>query len=113
MGYAVREEMTYEDGKGFYNSGFHKYMLPTADDRPEIESILIKSSDPAGPFQAKGIGECGVIPTAAAILSAVEDAIGIRFYEIPLTPGRVLAKIKEHYGDVAKIAGKKIVSARI
>lgn len=113
VGYAVREEMTYEDGKGFYNSGFHKYMLPTADDRPEIESILIESSDPAGPFQAKGIGECGVIPTAAAILSAVEDAIGIRFYEIPLTPGRVLAKIKEHYGDVAKIAGKKIVSARI
>lgn len=98
VGYATREEMTYVDGKGFYNSGFHTYMLPTADDRPEIQSILIEESDPNGPFGLKGIGECGVIPTAPAIVSAVEDAIGIRFYEIPLTPERVLNKIIEKYG---------------
>ncbi len=100
VGYACREEMTYVDGKGFYNSGFHKYMLPTADDAPEIKSILVESNDPKGIFGIKGVGEVGVCPTAPAIVSAVEDAVGIRFYEIPMTPGRVLGKIKEVYGGV-------------
>ena len=99
VGYACREEMTYVDNKGFYNDGFHKYMLPTADDYPEIISVLVESNDPKGTFGIKGIGEVGVCPTAPAIVSAVENATGIRFYEIPMTPGRVMAKIKEAYPD--------------
>jgi xanthine dehydrogenase molybdenum-binding subunit len=99
VGYAIREEMTYEEGKGFYNDSYHKYMLPTMDEMPELDTIIVDAFDPAGPYGAKGIGECGVVPTAPAIVSAVEDAIGISFYEIPLTPGRVLKKIKEVYGD--------------
>ena len=94
VGLAVREEMTYEEGKGFYNTGFHKYMLPTADDHPEIISILVESNDPKGTFGMKGIGEVGCIPTLPAIFSAVEDATGVRFEEAPLTPDRVLAGLK-------------------
>lgn len=94
VGYAVREEMTYVEGKGFYNKGFHSYMLPTADDRPEIESILVENPDPSGVFGIIGIGECGVNPTLAAIGNAVEDATGVRFHEFPLTPARVLAGLK-------------------
>lgn len=94
VGYAVREEMTYVEGKGFYNKGFHSYMLPTADDHPEIESILVENPDPSGVFGIIGIGECGVNPTLAAIGNAVEDATGVRFHEFPLTPGRVLAGLK-------------------
>lgn len=94
VGWAVREEMTYEEGKGFYNTGFHKYMLPTADDHPEIISILVESNDPKGTFGMKGIGEVGCIPTLPAIFSAVEDATGVRFAEAPLTPDRVLAGLK-------------------
>ena len=86
--------MTYVEGKGFYNKGFHSYMLPTADDRPEIESILVENPDPSGVFGIIGIGECGVNPTLAAIGNAVEDATGVRFHEFPLTPGRVLAGLK-------------------
>ena len=101
VGYAVREEMTYVDGpgKGFYNEGFHKYMLPTADDRPEIEAILVESNDPKGVYGIKGIGEVGVCPTLPAVASAVEDATGIRFHEFPMTPGRVLAEIRKVYGE--------------
>lgn len=101
VGYAVREEMTYVDGKGFYNDGFHKYMLPTADDRPEIIPILVESNDPKGIYGIKGIGEVGVCPTVPAITAAVENATGIRFTEVPLTPGRVLQKIREVYGEDA------------
>lgn len=86
--------MTYEEGKGFYNTGFHKYMLPTADDHPEIISILVESNDPKGTFGMKGIGEVGCIPTLPAIFSAVEDATGVRFEEAPLTPDRVLEGLK-------------------
>lgn len=103
IGYAIREEMTYIDGKGFYNEGIHKYMLATADDIPEMDTILVESNDPAGPFGVKGIGETGLICTAPAILSAVEDAIGIRFYEFPLTPGRVLEGINEARKNGANI----------
>ena len=94
VGYALREEMTYVEGKGFYNDGLHKYMLPTADDRPEITTILVESHDPAGVFGLKGVGETGVCATLPAIFSAVEDATGVRFTEAPLTPGRVLAGLK-------------------
>ncbi|MGI6492584.1 MAG: xanthine dehydrogenase family protein molybdopterin-binding subunit [Pelotomaculum sp.] len=95
MGYVLREELSYVDGKGFYNDGYHKYMLPTIGDMPELDVILLESNDPEGPCGVKGLGEGGTVPTAPAILSAVEDAIGIRFYEFPLTPGRVLAAINE------------------
>lgn len=94
VGYVAREEMTYEEGKGFYNEGFHKYMLPTADDYPEIVPIMVETNDYKGVYGIKGIGEVGLCGVAAAILSAVEDATGVRFEETPLTPGRVLAGLK-------------------
>lgn len=103
MGYVLREELTYVDGKGFYNDGYHKYMLPTAGDMPELDVIVLESNDPNGPCGIKGLGEGGTVPTAPAILSAVEDAIGIRFYEFPLTPGRVLSGINEARKNGANI----------
>lgn len=57
---------------------------------PQIETILVETNEPSGPFGAKGVGECGLVPTAAAIASAVENAIGVRFHEIPITEERVL-----------------------
>jgi xanthine dehydrogenase molybdenum-binding subunit len=56
---------------------------------PEIAIQLIETVDEAGPFGAKGLGESGVIPVAAAVANAVKDAIGIRLTELPLTPERV------------------------
>lgn len=94
IGGALREEMAYVDKKGFYNDGFHKYMLPTAGDVPEIIPIIVESCDPTGPYNLKGVAECSAIPTAAAVVSAVEDATGVRFHHLPLTPGRVLAGLR-------------------
>jgi CO/xanthine dehydrogenase Mo-binding subunit len=45
--------------------------------------------DAAGPFGAKGLGESGVIPVAAAVANAVKDAVGVRLTELPMTPERV------------------------
>lgn len=95
IGYALREEITFDENCVPYNDSIHKYMLPTAGDVPVIESIIVEANDPLGPFGAKGVAECSVVPTAPAIVSAVEDATGIRFLELPLTPVRVLQGINE------------------
>lgn len=99
IGYALREEMLFNPDTGScYSGSYHKYMVPTFKDMPELDTIICEVDDPSGPFGAKSVGECGLVPTAAAIASAVEDAIGIRFSEFPLTPSRVKAKIDEVYG---------------
>ena len=56
----------------------------------------IETDDQHGPFGAKGIGEPGLVPTAPAIANAVYDAIGIRIRDLPITPEKVLAALKEN-----------------
>lgn len=51
--------------------------------------------EPTGPFGAKGIGEAALASVSAAIGNAIYNAIGIRFTELPITPEKVLAAIKE------------------
>ena len=68
---------------------FMDYAVLKADDMPEIVVRLIESIDAEGPFGAKGLGESGVIPIAAAVRNAIKDAIGARFAELPITAERV------------------------
>jgi xanthine dehydrogenase molybdenum-binding subunit len=69
------------------------YAMFKADDMPEIVVRLIESIDAEGPFGAKGLGESGVIPVAAAVRNAIKDALGVRFNELPITPERVRAAV--------------------
>lgn len=96
IGYALSEEIKYDEKGRQLESSLHKYMLPTADDVPEIEALLVEANDPTGPFGAKGVGECGLVPTAPAITNAIYDATGIRFYEIPVTEEKMFKALKEH-----------------
>lgn len=95
IGYATSEEILYNEKGKQLNNSIHKYMLPTAEDTPEIDAIIIESDDPTGPFGAKGVGETGLVPTAGAIANAVYNAIGIRFKEIPITPERVYKALQK------------------
>jgi CO/xanthine dehydrogenase Mo-binding subunit/aerobic-type carbon monoxide dehydrogenase small subunit (CoxS/CutS family) len=72
----------------------HDYLIPTVGDVPEIECILVEDPEPAGPYGAKGVGEPALVPTAPAILGAIDDAVGVRITHIPATPDRVLAAIR-------------------
>jgi CO/xanthine dehydrogenase Mo-binding subunit len=89
IGMALMEE--FFPGKG---ENLHDYLIPSAGDVPEIESILIEDPSSIGPFGAKGIGEQAVIPTAPAILNAIHDAVGVRIHTVPATPDRVRAAIR-------------------
>ena len=61
----------------------------TALDAPEIVPIIVEAPHPEGPYGAKGIGEPVLSPTAPAIANAVEDAIGVRIHDLPLTCEKV------------------------
>ena len=95
VGYATSEEIRYDAKGRQLHDSLHKYMVLTAEDVPEIDAILIEANDPSGPFGAKGVGETGLVPTAGAIANAVYDAIGVRFYEIPLTEEKVYNALKQ------------------
>jgi CO/xanthine dehydrogenase Mo-binding subunit len=88
LGYALSEELRIDEGR-VLNPQFMEYALLTAADMPEIVIHLIETVDEAGPFGAKGLGESGVIPVAAAVANAVKDAVGVRLTELPMTPERV------------------------
>jgi CO/xanthine dehydrogenase Mo-binding subunit len=88
LGYALSEELRIEEGR-VINPQFMEYALLTAADMPDIVVHLIETVDAAGPFGAKGLGESGVIPVAAAVANAVKDAVGVRLTELPMTPERV------------------------
>jgi CO/xanthine dehydrogenase Mo-binding subunit len=88
LGYALTEELVIRDGR-VLNPQFMEYALVPPSDMPEIAIRFIETVDESGPFGAKGLGESGVIPVAAAVANAVKDAIGVRLTTLPLHPERV------------------------
>lgn len=94
IGYALMEQLVLKNGK-VINPDFRDYKILTAADVPDIEAVTIETEDPFGPFGAKGIGEPGLVPTAPAIANAIYDAIGVRIKDLPITPEKILAALKE------------------
>ncbi len=96
IGNALFERMVYDRGAQPLTTNFADYLLPTATELPGIEVFMLTSPSPLNPLGVKGVGECGVIPAAAAIVSAVEDALkpfNVRIGETPLCPGTILSRI--------------------
>ncbi|RLD26600.1 MAG: xanthine dehydrogenase family protein molybdopterin-binding subunit, partial [Bacteroidetes bacterium] len=94
IGYALTEEMIYEEGV-LKNPSFHGYKILTTTDMPSVNFYPIETFDEAGPYGAKGASEAPLIPTAAAIANAVSNALDIRFYSLPITAEKVLKALSE------------------
>ena len=94
QGYALSEELIYEEGK-LVSPSFSEYLIPTSMDMPDIQCIILESRSGLGPFGAKGIGEPSLTPVAPAIANAVADAIGTRVFDLPITPEKVVQAIRE------------------
>lgn len=95
MGFALYEDISLSNGK-IENNSYSKYIIPTSMDVPKLERIIVEYPDETGPYGAKGIGEPVMLPAAPAILNAIYDAIGVRFYEIPVTQEKVIAALSKH-----------------
>jgi CO/xanthine dehydrogenase Mo-binding subunit len=94
LGYALTEELCLNDEGRILNAEFSDYGIPVAQQAPPIETILLESPLPAGPFGAKGIGEIGLFAIAPAVANALHDACGVRITDLPMRPEKVLALLE-------------------
>lgn len=81
------------------NPDLLEYKVPLACDMPDIDTIIVSSKDPKGPFGAKEGGLTVRMNAYSAVASAVANATGKLFKELPLTPDRVLEMLEEEKGD--------------
>ena len=89
LGYALLEDFVVRAGRTLTPS-LSEYLIPTACDFPETQVIILESGSGVGPFGAKCIGEPALTPAAPAVANAVADALGVRIYDLPITPEKVL-----------------------
>ena len=95
IGWALNEEYIYgPDGK-LQNAGFLDYRMPVASDVPMIDAIIVEVPNPRHPYGVRGVGETPIVPPMAAIANAIENATGIRFTDLPMSPPKVLKALKE------------------
>jgi nicotinate dehydrogenase large molybdopterin subunit len=94
LGYALTEDMAIEDGY-VQAALFASYLIPNAQDFPDVLVGIVESGEGKGPLGARGIGEPPIGNVAATIASAIQDAIGVRPAQLPMTPERILALLDE------------------
>ena len=91
LGYALLERRTMDETEGrVINPNLEDYKMVSSFELPEIETIIVEPITPMNNVGGKGLGEPPTVPTAAAVANAVAHALGLRIYELPLAPDRVL-----------------------
>jgi CO/xanthine dehydrogenase Mo-binding subunit len=93
LGYAVLEELITENGK-VLTANLGDYRIPCTRDLPALQTVLVEDRSGPGPFAAKQIGENGIIATAPAIANALDAAVGVRLFDIPLTAEKIYLALK-------------------
>ncbi|MFH1118915.1 MAG: selenium-dependent xanthine dehydrogenase [Bacteroidota bacterium] len=83
LGYALSEDLPMKDGQ-LVSAKMRDLKILRAKDMPEIVVLGVEVKDPVGPYGAKGLGEIGLVPTAAAVANAMRDWDGRRRFELPL-----------------------------
>lgn len=94
MGYALYEEFVVDHGYVVTDT-LRKCHVPRITQAPDIVPLIVEDPHPLGPFGAKGMAELSVAATAPAIANAVYDAVGVRVRELPITPSKVLAALRD------------------
>ena len=89
LGIALTEGLMFDEDGRLTNPSLLDYRKLTAADLPNLETIIVEVPSPAGPFGARGVGEPPIVPAPAAIANAVQDAVGARLTELPLSPERI------------------------
>ncbi len=94
LGYAVCEEMRYDEKGDAIERDLDRYHIFRADEMPELETIFVETFEPSHPFGVKAVAEIPMDGVAPAVGNAILDAIGVDVDEIPTTPERVWRTIK-------------------
>jgi nicotinate dehydrogenase medium molybdopterin subunit len=92
LGFALMEDSSLVDGR-MAAANLGEFKMPTVADVPKLTTVLIEAATGPTPFQGKAIAEIPNVPTAAAIANAIEDATGVRLFDLPLTSEKVYAAL--------------------
>jgi 4-hydroxybenzoyl-CoA reductase subunit alpha len=98
LGQALQEEFVWKDGL-LMNPGMLEYKSPSSTESPEIETYIVESIDPEGPFGAKEASEGSLAAAIPAVANALYAATGVRLREAPFTPERVLSGLRSVAGQ--------------
>jgi len=93
LGYALSEEVKFDEQGRVRNPGFVDYKVMSTLDMPAMTTFLVEDPEVTGPFGAKSAGEVPINCMAPAVANAVYDAVGIRIRSLPITPEKVLAAL--------------------
>jgi len=94
ISYALTERYLFDSSGRMKNPHFRDYKIFSTVDLPSIETILVPTYEPTGPYGAKSVSEISINGPAPAIANAIYDAVGVRLRTLPFTPDRVLAAIE-------------------
>ena len=94
IGFTMMERLEVDEGGRVSNASLADFKIPTGRDLPELRTVLVEASKGSGPYNIKSAGESSNTPTAAAIANAVEDAIGARIRDLPITAQKVYAALQ-------------------
>ena len=95
IGWALNEEYIYGKDGRLQNSGFLDYRIPVCSDLPSIDTKILEIPNPGHPYGIRGVGETSIVPPLGAIGNAVSNAVGVRMYEVPMSPPRILKALDE------------------
>ncbi len=99
VGGTLYEKLDYDEEGQLRSGTYMDFLIPYATEVPHIEVDHVETPSPLNPLGVKGAGEAGAIPTPAALVSAIEDALaplGIHITQVPITPDMLRAMIAEH-----------------
>ncbi len=99
IGAALYEKVEIDKEGRIINPHYFQYHIPTLKEAPRQTIEFVETPDPIGAFGARGIGEHPVIGVAPAVLNAIYDALGVDFFEIPVTPQKI-----KHALEIGKVS---------
>ncbi len=94
LGEALFEEQAFR-GALHRGPSLLDYKIPTALEMPPVHTILVESIDPEGPYGAKEVGQGPLLPVIPAVANAIHDALGIHVDEVPITPDKIVAALRD------------------
>jgi len=89
VGGALYERIVYDGDGQLLNASYMDFLIPYASEVPVVETDHLQTPSPLNPLGVKGAGEAGVIPGAAVLAAAIEDAEGIRIHRMPISPAEL------------------------
>ena len=101
IGWALNEEYVYGEDGILQNPGFLDYRVPVASDLPNVDTVIVEVPNPNHPYGVRGCGEVPITTPVATVANAIESATGVRMFQQPFSPPRVLQALEQAAGKKA------------